>query len=159
MSQEITNLTSALERKLLLLHQLTEELCACRAAFVGMNLEAIYAHIAKQTGICDELRKIEGERAIAWQAISVSASEPANNGTLSSWVQSLEPQPGERLRRVLTGLALAEGEVRHVNHVHSVLLDGTRRTLHVLSNAMATLSPMYAPPTPLSDVSTTQRRA
>src|SRR5271154_6950408 len=159
MSQEIANLTSALERKLTLLHELTEELCACRAAFVGMNLEAIYAHIAKQTQICDRLREIESDRAVAWQAVSASASEPANNGTLSSWVQSLEPNLGDRLRRVLTGLAVAEGEVRHVNHVHSVLLDGTRRTLHVLSNAMATLSPMYAPPTPLADVSATQRRA
>ena len=159
MSQEISNLADALERKLILLHAITEELCACRAAFVGMNLEAIYAHIAKQTHICEQLRQIESDRAIAWQAISVSASEPANNGTLSSWVQSLEPQLGERLRRVLTGLALAEGEVRHVNHVHSVLLDGTRRTLHVLSNAMATLAPMYAPPAALANLSGERRGA
>jgi hypothetical protein len=159
MSQEIANLTSALERKLTLLHELTEELCACRAAFVGMNLEAIYAHIAKQTQICDQLREIESDRAMAWQAVSASLSEPANNGTLSSWIQSLEPHLGDRLRRVLTGLAVAEGEVRHVNHVHSVLLDGTRRTLHVLSNAMATLSPMYALPSVLADVSGTRRRA
>src|SRR5271156_4999052 len=153
MSQEIANLASALERKLILLHELTEELCACRAAFVGMNLEEIYVHIEKQTQICEQLRQIEADRARAWQAVSVSSSEPANNGTLTSWIQSLEPNVGDRLRRVLTALAVAEGEVRHVNHVHSVLLDGTRRTLHVLSNAMATLSPMYAPPTPLADVS------
>lgn len=159
MSQEIINLTHALERKLTLLHELTEELCACRAAFVGMNLEAIYAHIAKQTHICEQLRQIESERAIAWEAISASPSEPANNGTLSSWVNSLEPQSGERLRRVLTGLAVAEGEVRHVNHVHSVLLDGTRRTLRVLSNAMATLAPMYAPPAAFAGLSGARRGA
>ncbi len=159
MSQEIANLTSALERKLSLLHDLTEELCACRAAFVGMNLEAIYSHIAKQTQICDQLREIESDRASAWRSVSANASEPANNGTLSSWVQSLEPELGRRLRRVLVALAVAEGEVRHVNHVHSVLLDGTRRTLHVLSNAMATLSPMYAPPAVFDDVSGTRRRA
>jgi hypothetical protein len=159
MSQEITNLTSALERKLAMLHELTEELCACRAAFVGMNLEEIYVHIEKQTQICEQLRQIEVDRASAWQAVSASASEPANNGTLSSWIQSLEPSTGDRLRRVLTGLAVAEGEVRHVNHVHSVLLDGTRRTLHVLSNAMATLSPMYAPPSVLEDISGTRKRA
>jgi hypothetical protein len=159
MSQEIANLTSALERKLTLLHELTEELGVCRAAFVDMNLEAIYAHVAKQTHICEQLRQIESDRAIAWQAISASATEPPNNGTLSSWVKSLEPQLGERLRRVLTALALAEGEVRHLNHVHSVLLDGTRRTLHVLSNAMATLSPMYAPPATLADLSGARRGA
>jgi hypothetical protein len=60
---------------------------------------------------------------------------------------------------VLVELAVAEGEVRHVNHVHSVLLDGARRTLHVLSNAMATLSPMYAPPSVLEDISGTRKRA
>jgi hypothetical protein len=159
MSQEIADLTNALERKLILLHELTEELCACRAAFVGMNLEAIYEHIANQMRICERLREIETDRAVAWQAVSANANEPANNGTLSSWIQSLEPDIGGRLRRALTGLAVAEGEVRHVNHVHSVLLDGTRRTLHVLSNAMATLSPMYAPPSVLEDVSGTRRRA
>ena len=159
MSQEIANLASALERKLTLLHDLTEELCACRASFVGMNLEEIYVHIERQTQICDQLRQTEADRANAWQAVSASSKEPANKGTLSSWIQSLEPSLGERLRRVLTGLAVAEGEVRHVNHVHSVLLDGTRRTLHVLSNAMATLSPLYAPPSVLEDISGTRKRA
>jgi hypothetical protein len=159
MSQEITNLTNALERKLTLLHELTEELCACRAAFVGMNLEAIYAHIAKQAQICEQLREIESTRAVAWQAISSSVSEPANNGTLSSWVESLEPAIGTRLRQALTGLAVAEGEVRHVNHIHSILLQGTRRTLNMLSNAMATLSPIYAPPAILEDVCSMRRRA
>jgi hypothetical protein len=38
-------------------------------------------------------------------------------------------------------------------------LDGARRTLHVLSNAMATLSPMYAPPSVLEDISGTRKRA
>jgi hypothetical protein len=47
---------------------------------------------------------------------------------------------------VLTALAVAEGEIRHLNHSHMVLLDGTKRTLNILSNAMATLSPIYGPP-------------
>lgn len=159
MSQEIANLTGILERKLSLLHELTEELGACRAAFVGMDLEAIYAHNAKQIAICEKLREIESDRAVAWRAVSASSSEPANNGTLSSWIQSLEPDSGNRLRRVLTSLAVAEGEVRHVNHVHSVLLDGTKRTLNVLANAMATLSPMYAAPSILTEISNARRRA
>ena len=159
MSEEITNLTRALERKLMLLHELTEELGACRAAFVGMDLEAMYAHIAKQNSLCEKLRDIESERLTAWHAVSTSTNQPANDGTLSSWIQSLEPSAGARLRQVLTSLAVAEGEMRHVNHVHSVLLDGACRTLKVLGNAMATLAPMYAPPAVLDTVSETRRRA
>jgi hypothetical protein len=159
MSEEITHLTRALERKLVLLHELTEELGACRAAFVGMDVEAIYDHISRQTSLCEKLREIESERIAAWRAVSTSANEPVNDGTLSSWIQSLEPASGHRLRQVLINLAVAEGEMRHVSHVHSVLLDGTRRTLKVLANAMATLSPMYVPPSLLQTGAGAARRA
>jgi hypothetical protein len=146
MSLEIVKLTEILERKLQLLHELSEELGACRGAFVSMNLEAIYLHIDAQTNTCQKLKIVEGERSAIWSALSVSRSEPANGGTLSSWIKSLDLDAGNRLRRVLTALAVAEGEIRHLNHSHTVLLDGTKRTLSILSNAMATLSPIYGPP-------------
>lgn len=159
MSEEIAKLTCALECKLVVLHELTAELSACRAAFVGMDLEAIYEHIERQTILCEQLRAAESERQVAWRAVSASANEPVNDGTLSSWVQSLDPASGARLRQVLTGLAVAEGEMRHVSHVHTVLLDGTQRTLKVLANAMATLAPLYAPPPALENFSQARRRA
>jgi hypothetical protein len=159
MTVEIANLTNALEHKLALLHELMGELRACRGAYVGMNLEAIYAHTAQQTTICEKLRNIESERAMAWKAASASGGQTANQGTLSSWVQTLEPAVGQQFRHLLTDLAVAEGEVRHINQVHRVLLEGTRRTLHVLANAMATLTPMYAPPAVLEDVSAIPRGA
>lgn len=146
MSPEIAKLIDILERKLKLLHDLAEELGACRSAFVSMDLDAIYMHIAEQTRICQKLKLVEEERAMAWNALATSPNEPMNGGTLSSWVGSLEPIAGSRLRRVLTALAVAEGEIRHLNHTHSVLLDGTRRTLQILGNAMATLAPIYGPP-------------
>jgi len=159
MSAEIANLTNVLEHKLALLHELTGELRACRGAYVGMDLEAIYAHTTNQTLILEKLRNNETQRAMAWNATAASSGQAAERGTLSSWIQTLEPALGQKFRHLLTDLALAEGEVRHINHIHSVLLEGTRRTLHVLANAMATLEPMYAPPAVLKDVSTVQRRA
>jgi flagellar FlgN protein len=146
MSPEIVKLTEVLERKLKLLHELSEELTACRHAFVTMDLESIYLHIDAQTNTCEKLKRVEIERAAVWSALSTSRNEPANGGTLSSWIKSLDAEAGNRLRRVLTALAVAEGEIRHLNHSHSVLLDGTKRTLNILSNAMATLSPIYGPP-------------
>jgi len=146
MSVEIAKLTDTLERKLRLLHELGEELNACRSAFVSMNLEAIYLHIDAQANTCQKLQIVEEERSAVWSALSLSPEEPANGGTLSSWIKSLDAETGTRLRRVLTALAVAEGEIRHLNHSHTVLLDGTKRTLNILSNAMATLSPIYGPP-------------
>jgi hypothetical protein len=159
MSEEIVKLTCALERKLTVIHELTAELSACRAALVGMDLETIYVHIERQTALCEQLRAAEMERQEAWQAVSASAQEPVNDGTLSSWIRSLEPESGARLRKVLTGLAVAEGEMRHVSRVHTILLDGTQRTLKVLANAMGTLSPLYAPPPPLESFADVRRRA
>jgi hypothetical protein len=159
MTAEIANLTNVLELKLALLHELTGELRACRGAYVGMNLEAIYAHTTTQTVILEKLRNNELQRAMAWNATAASCGRPAENGTLSSWIQTLEPALGQQFRHLLTDLALAEGEVRHINHIHTVLLEGTRRTLHVLANAMATLEPMYTPPAVLEAVSSVERRA
>jgi hypothetical protein len=152
MSVEITRLTDILERKLRFLHELGEELNACRGAFVSMNLEAIYLHIDAQANICQKLQIVEQERTTVWIALSISRDEPKNGGTLSSWIKSLEAETGNRLRRVLTALAVAEGEIRHLNHSHTVLLDGTKRTLNILSNAMATLSPIYGPPRAWSEL-------
>jgi len=152
MSLEIAKLTEVLERKLRLLHELSEELGACRGAFVSMNLEAIYMHIDAQTCTCQKLKIVEEERSAVWSALSMSRDEPANGGTLSSWIKSLDPETGNRLRQVLTALAVAEGEIRHLNHSHAVLLDGTKRTLSILSNAMATLSPIYGPPRPWNEL-------
>lgn len=158
MSLEITRLADLLERKLKLLHELSEELTACRSAFVSMDLEAIYAHISAQTFTCQQLKVVEDERSAVWSALSASPSEPINAGTLSSWIKSLDPESGNRLRRVLTALAVAEGEIRHLNHSHTVLLDGTKRTLNILSNAMATLSPIYGPPRARNELQSAGRR-
>lgn len=152
MSLEITRLADLLERKLKLLHELSEELTACRSAFVSMDLEAIYAHIGAQASTCQQLKVVEDERSAVWRVLSTSQSEPLNAGTLSSWIKSLEPEAGNRLRKALTALAVAEGEIRHLNHSHMVLLDGTKRTLNILSNAMATLSPIYGPPRARNDL-------
>jgi hypothetical protein len=123
-----------------------------------MDLDSIYAHIALQTHTCQQLKAVEDERSAVWGALSTSPSEPTNGGTLSSWIKSLEPEVGDRLRTVLTALAVAEGEIRHLNHSHTVLLDGTKRTLNILSNAMATLSPIYGPPRVMTDLQRTGQR-
>jgi hypothetical protein len=152
MLPELASLLASLDRQLKIFRQLSAELVACRPAFEAMDLEAIYSHISTQAAICKELQKVEEERAISWQAASSKLGLPSANGDLRGWAGKLEPELTDRFRRVLTELALVEGEVRYLNQIHTVLLDGSRRTLNVLANALSAFSPTYTLPPAVQSV-------
>jgi hypothetical protein len=137
MSPEISSLTDTIERQLGVLRELAGDLIACRPAFTGMDLDAIHMHIARQARICDKLQKAEVERARAWQEGAARAGALTPGGDLRAWIQSLDPPVALRLRGLLTDLVVAEGEVRNLNRVHTLLIDGSRKTLNVLTNALA----------------------
>lgn len=142
-ASEMDCLVSTFERQLALLLELENELVACRAAFTGMDIDKIYGHLAKQAMLCEKLREAKAENAIAWHAASQLVRIPAENMDLPSLINTLEPALARRLREILTKLALAEGNVRHLNHVHRVYIEGSNRTLNILSNALASISPTY----------------
>lgn len=147
MSETTHRFAQALEHKLTLLTELHDELASCRNAFAGMDLDAIYAHVAAQTILCDKLKALETEQSKAWQStgeMSVNAAPSAAD--VRTWMQSLDPMLAYRVRRTLTRLAILEAEVRHINHAHRVLLDGTSRTLKIMNNAITGISPLYLPP-------------
>jgi hypothetical protein len=146
MPPEIAHLTKTIQAELSLLRELAGDLIACRKSFAGMDLEAIYEHVARQALLCEKLQLIGRERLTAWQAEFAGRSQPANATDLRVWIESLEPDLGRNMRELLTQLALAEGEVRNLNHVHTLFLNGSRRTLNVLANALAAFSPTYSQP-------------
>jgi FlgN protein len=143
---EVAHLVETLERQLRLLRELSGELTACRPALTAMDLDGIYSHIARQLYLCEQVRQTEQERHAAWQEAAKTLGRPAADGDLRTWMKRLEPADAGELSRVFTAMALAEGEIREQNRVHSLFIEGTRRTLQVLSNALATLSPTYTLP-------------
>lgn len=147
MPREIAQLTQTIQAELSLLRELAGDLIACRKSFVGMDLEAIYAHVAKQSALCEKLQLISRERVAAWQAQFPGHTQPSSEPDLVAWLESLDPEIGRRMRELLTQLALAEGEVRNLNHIHTLFLNGSRRTLNVLANALTAFSPTYSQPT------------
>jgi|SRR5580704_2825947 hypothetical protein len=149
---ELASLFESLAKQLSLLRQLVEELTTCRPAFVAMDLEGIYLHISKQTEICENLRKTEVARAAAWKAATENLGLPPVDGNLRGWLEGIDKEDADRFRRLLTELAVAEGEVRHQNRMHITLVDGSRRTLNVLGNALAAFSPTYALPRSLQSI-------
>lgn len=143
---EAAGLLGALEKQLHLLQELSCELVACRTAFVTMDLDGIYEHSAIQTALCDHLHQAEGERKIAWREMLMASGLDADATDLSALIARLEPKVAIRIREVVTKLALAEGELRHLNRVHTVLINGSQRTLVVLGNVLASFAPTYGRP-------------
>jgi hypothetical protein len=142
-------LVQTLERKLVVLQELHGALSSCRDSFVSMNLDSIYAHVAAQAMICEKLKMLEAEQNAEWHALHNSDSpngEPLAGAELRNWLETLDPALAYGLGRTLTSLAIVEADVRHINHAHSVLLQGTRRTLKIMSNAFAGMAPTYVPP-------------
>lgn len=140
---EAAGLLGILEKQLRLFRELSGDLLACRTAYVTMNLDAIYQHIATQSAICDQLRQIDRERKVAWCAACAASGIDPDIVDLCELTMRIDPKIGETMRDVVTKLALAEGELRNLNRAHTVLIDGSRRTLAILGNVLASFSPTY----------------
>lgn len=143
---QTVSLAGTLEKQLHLLRELSGELMACRTAYVKMDLDAIYQHIASQSALCDQLRQVEGERQSAWRAACVGCGVDPSAGDLAALLTRLDPCSATRIREIVTELALAEGELRHLNRAQMVLVEGSRRTLGILANVLSSFAPMYARP-------------
>ena len=139
-------LLGTLEKQLRLFRELSADLVACRTAYVAMNLDAIYQHIATQTAICGQLRQIEDERKVAWRAACLASELDPEKSDLRELTMRLNPNVAEPMRDVVTKLAIAEGELRNLNRAHAVLIDGSRRTLAILGNVLASFAPTYVRP-------------
>ncbi len=148
MAPNFTELGDSIRCELLLLRALADDLIACRKAFTGSDLDGIYEHVSRQGALSEQLTTAQQDRLRVWNA--VAAASPNRTGAaetnLRSSMDALDPPISADLRALLTELALAEGEVRNLNRVHSTLLDGSRRTLHILSNALAAFAPTYPQP-------------
>ena len=148
MAPNPTELGELIRRELVLLRDLSADLIACRKAFTGSDLERIYEHISRQAALSEKLTAAQQDRLKAFHALSANPPDlnATANFTLRSAMDSLDAPSVAHLRILLTELALAEGEVRNLNRVHTLLLEGSRRTLNILSNALAAFAPTYPQP-------------
>lgn len=142
----IPSLAGTLERQLRLLRELSADLFECRKAYVDMDLDAIYRHIAAQSLLCDQLHQSEIERKAAWRAICKSLDLDPEAVNARVVLENLEPQAAAQIREILTALALAEGDLRNLNRAQTVLVEGSRRTLSVLANVLGSFAPIYGRP-------------
>ena len=140
------SLIGVLDEQLHLLRELSAELNASRSAYVSMDIDKMYQHIAAQTAICNQLRETEEERKARWREICEACAVPVENTSISFLAAGMDPAEAAKLRKVVTELALAEGDLRNLNRAHSVLIEGSRRTLNILANVLASFAPMYSRP-------------
>ena len=145
-SPETMDLLGILDRQLHAVQELSAELIASRTVLVAMDMEAIYRHTAIQTALCDSLRSIEEQRKAAWRVACCVAGVDPGTGNVSSLAALLDPRVGIAIRDIVTKLALADGELRRLNRANTILIDGSRRTLTILGNVLASFAPTYASP-------------
>jgi flagellar FlgN protein len=146
---EAASLLGTLEKQLHIFHELSSDLVASRSAYIKMDLDRMYQHIAMQSALCDHLRQLEADRKTAWLALCAAMAMDPETSDLPSLIARLDPKIGASMREVITKLVLAEGELRHLNRAHSLLIDGSRRTLSMLGNILASFAPTYTRPTAL----------
>jgi hypothetical protein len=148
MPPDVTELGDSIRSELLLLRDLAGDLIACRKAFTGSDLDGIYEHISRQADLSEKLIAAQRHRGEVLNKSLVASTNPRGDSepSLRSLMDTLDAPTAVHLRSLLTELALAEGEVRNLNRVHSLLLDGSRRTLNILSNALAAFAPTYPQP-------------
>jgi hypothetical protein len=108
-----------------------------------MNLEEIYWHLAEQASLCGQFRRFQIERPDVW--LETSQEPTASESQIDDWLSEIGSEITRSLKRVLTEIALTEGQARHIDRVQRVLADGSRRTLNILTNAVAAVSVMHQP--------------
>lgn len=150
-SIESAALLGTLEKQLRLFRELSADLVASRTAYGTMNLDAMYQHIASQTAICEELRQIEGDRKVAWRVACTASGLDSEKSDLRELAGRIDPDFADPIRDVVTKLAIAEGELRNLNRAHAVLIEGSRRTLAILGNVLASFAPTYGRPSGTSE--------
>lgn len=150
-SIESAALLGSLEKRLHLFRELSADLVASRTAYRTMNLDAIYQHIASQTAICEQLCQIEGDRKTAWRAACTASGLDPEKTDLRELTARIDPNFAGLIRDVVTKLAIAEGELRNLNHAYAVLIEGSRRTLAILGNVLASFAPTYGRPSGASE--------
>lgn len=155
MRPDFLQLLSLTEQHLQVLRELITELATARPALTSMDLDGIYSHVARQTLLCRRLNEARMQAMAGWKEASAPLACPPEPRQVISRIHSHDAVAGDRLTELLDAISIAEAELRQQNRIHTLLIDGTRRTLAILGNALATLSPTYGPPSPAAPSSAT----
>jgi len=141
MAQEKHNSLSALETQLDLSRKLKLEIAESRAAYAARDLDAIYRHIGAQAVLCRQLQNNS-------EAMRPGDEPPAalGGGDVAQGPTKPDARNDARARELLAELAAVQRQIRELNCEQTIIVDGSRRTLHMMANALATFSPTYDRP-------------
>ncbi len=141
MAQENHNSLAALETQLDLSRKLKLEIAEARAAYAAWDLDAIYRHIGAQAVLCLQLQNNS-------EAMRPGHEPPAapGGGVVAQGPTNFDARNGARAHELSAELAAVQREIRELNSEQMIVVEGSRRTLHMMANALATFSPTYDRP-------------
>jgi hypothetical protein len=141
MAQENHNSLAALETQLDLSRKLKLKIAEARAAYAAWDLDAIYRHIGAQAVLCLHLQNSSEAMRLGHEPPAVPGGGDAMQGATQS-----DARNDARARELLAELAAVQREIRELNSEQTIVVEGWRRTLHMMGNALATFSPTYNRP-------------
>lgn len=141
MAQENHNSLAALETQLDLSRKLKREIAESRAAYAAVDLDAIYRHIGAQAVLCLQLQNNS-------EAMRPGGELPAapGRGKVAQGATRSGARNDVRARELFAELAAVQREIRELNSAQTILVEGWRRTLRMMANALTTFSPTYSHP-------------
>jgi hypothetical protein len=146
MQLPIANLIATLEEQIDLYGKLAELLARSRSAYVAKDLEAIYLHLEAQAKLCDRLRELGQKTARMGQTVFDPLENTNPRSEHGSRPQELDSPGAPQLCKLLLDLRAVQQTVRRLNSEQSTFVNGSLRTLRVMTNALASFYPTYALP-------------
>jgi hypothetical protein len=143
MLPEIDQYVELLDQRLLALRQLARQFIDCRPAFVAMDLDGIYGHVAEQEELCRRIRSIDAALRAAAEIRRKRLADPAQAAAVR---EAPRLASATRLGQLKRELDEAQAEVRQLNGVHAAMLRRSGRTLAMLMNFFGCYAMTYAPP-------------
>ena len=143
MPPEIDQYVELLDQRVLALRQLARQFIDCRPAFVAMNLDGIYRHVAEQEELCRRIRSID---AALRAAAEIRRKRPAGPALAVASGQGPRFESAARLGQLKHELDEAQAEVRQLNRAHAAMLRRSGRTLAMLTNFLGNYAMTYGPP-------------
>lgn len=148
MNQELTTSFALLERRLLLMSELSASIEQAQHAVLRSDLPAMDGSAVRQGEICEALRQLESE-ALQHPPCTAKADKSRSSRLGMQLPQDVvSPLVRQRWKTLAQELTQVEARVSQLNHIYAALLRRARRTLLIFNRVLASSANTYAPPKP-----------
>ncbi len=137
MTATIETYLDVLEKRLVVLEQLSVGVRECQSAVTAMDLDRTLHAIDRQEKLCQKIRCLDGQLGGLQEALKAESGETIEWNAPQTLAEYLDDASRKKLQLLLIGFEKIETDIRRLNRVQSELLSRSRRSVSSLVNLMA----------------------